>query len=242
MPDPVLTDFSSIPERPTKASVLQACTLLNPLTEAQREDLIESSFMAYAERGELIWHAGSPAEYAAIIGVGFIKMTKLNPSGQEMAVELLGPGQCLGLMVVLEGRSFPLSALAATHCWYMKASARNLIAAYQANDKLKDQVVRNLGPRLRRAHDMMSRLSSGKVEQRIAAILFILADSYGARNGHAINIQVPLTRQDIAEMAGTTTETSIRVLSKWQKEGVVATDKHLISILDEAKLTEVMSQ
>jgi CRP/FNR family transcriptional regulator len=221
--------------------VVEACSLLNGLTQEDRQEIAAHSFTAYAERGELIWSAGSPAEFVAIIGVGFVKMTKTSPGGQESAVELVGPGQCIGLFAAIEGRQFPLNAVAVTNTWYLKVPARVICAYYERSSSFKDQILRNLAPRLRKAHEMMSRLSSGRVEERIAAVLFLLADSYGSPQAQGMRIEVPLTRQDISEMAGTTVETTIRVLSKWQKEGVVATDHHIITILKEDDLQDIIS-
>jgi CRP/FNR family transcriptional regulator, nitrogen oxide reductase regulator len=243
MPERILAAvraLNQVPERPSNAAVIESCTLLNALREDQRRDLIAHSFMAYAERGEAIWTAGQPSEYFAVVGAGFVKMTKSTASGQEVAMELLGPGQAFGLFAAIEGRAFPLAAIAVTNCWYLKIPMRLFLPIYTESNALKDALIRNLGPRLRKAHEMMSRLSSGRVEERVAAVLFILADSYGVRTDEGLQIGVPLTRQDIAEMAGTTVETTIRILSRWQKEGVVCTEKHLITILDEDELEEAV--
>ena len=62
--------------RPTNIAVIEACTMLNPLSSDERLNLATSSFMAFAERGEMIWSAGSPSEFAAVVGTGFVKMTK----------------------------------------------------------------------------------------------------------------------------------------------------------------------
>lgn len=230
----------SIPDRPSNLSVVEACSLLNALNPEAREQLAMKSFMAYAEKGETIWMAGAPADFCAVVGVGFVKMSKTTPHGQEVAVELLGPGQVFGLMAAIEGKSFPLGATAVTNTWYLKIPTREMLGVYQVSSSLKDQIIRNIGPRLRKAHDMMTRLSSGKVEERIAAILFILADSYGHETPSGIELSVPLTRQDISEMAGTTTESTIRVLSRWQKEGLVSTSRQLITILLPDELLEVL--
>jgi CRP-like cAMP-binding protein len=229
-----------IPERPTNVSVIEACTLFNGLEPEQKAQLAAESFMAYAERGEAIWTAGSPSDFVAVSGAGFVKMTRTSPTGQEVAMELLGPGQCFGFMAAIEGRSFPLSAVAVSNCWYLKIPTRVLMPIYQASGQLKDLVVRNIGPRLRKAHDMMTRLSSGRVEERIAAILLILADSYGERTPNGLELKVPLTRQDIGEMAGTTVETTIRVLSKWQKDGLITTQRQLITIQNEERVEDIL--
>ena len=212
--------------------------MLNPLTEAEYKLVGEQSFMAYAERGEALWLAGSPSHIVAVVGVGFVKMTRTTPQGSEVAIELLGPGQCLGLLVAVEGREYPLSAIAVTATWYLKIPTRVILEIYNSNMVLRDHFLRSLAPRLRKAQEMMARMSTGKVEQRIAAVLLILADSYGVSQSDGMRIAVPLTRQDLSEMAGTTVETSIRVMSRFQKDGILATDKQLITILDQAALSE----
>lgn len=230
--------MSSTTEKPSIDSVIGACSILNALTESERLRVSEQSFMAYAERGEIIWLAGSPSQNIDVVGSGFVKMTRSTPQGTEVAIELLGPGQCFGLLVAIEGREYPLSAIAVTNTWYLKIPTRQFMELYNANASLRDHILRGLAPRLRKAHDMMARMSTGRVEQRLAAVLLILMDSYGEPLALGTRIAVPLTRQDLAEMAGTTVETSIRVMSKLQKEGILATDKQMITVLDSASLTE----
>ena len=232
--------LAAIPDRPANIAAIEACSILNALSAEERQKVAGESFMAYAERGELIFGAGSVAETVCIVGTGFVKLTRASGSGQEMSVELLGPGQCFGLLVAIEGRAYPLSSIAVTNCWYLKVPSRVLLPLYQASGAFKDNVVRSLGPRLRKAHDMMLRLSSVRVEERLAAVLFILGDSYGLREDGHLKISVPLTRQDVAEMAGTTVETTIRTFSRWQKSGILATDRQRLTILDEHALEEIM--
>jgi len=230
-----------MPEKPTVLSVIEACSAYNSLSEADRMKLANQSFLAYAERSEPIWLAGAPSEFSGVIGVGFAKMTRTTPHGAEIAVELLGPGQCFGILAAVEGRVFPLSAVAVTNCWYLKIPTRVLLEMYRENASLRDQILRSLAPRLRRAHDMMARMSTGKVEERIAAVLLILGEMYGRRgNKGSIRLSVPLTRQDIAEMAGTTVESCIRVMSRWQKAGIIATNHQVITMKDLQSLNAAM--
>lgn len=88
----------------------------------------------------------------------------------------------------------------------------------------------------------MAKMTSGRVDERIAAILFLLAESYGERCPEGTRLQVPLTRQEISEMAGTTVESTIRVLSRWQKEGLVSTDRQYITLRDTHRMSQVLSR
>ena len=90
--------------------------------------------------------------------------------------------------------------------------------------------------RLRQAFDMISHLSVGKVDQRVAAVLLMLSNSFGEDQKGGIQLTVPLTRQDISEMAGTTVESTIRVMSKWQKQGLITTNNQYIFLQDPHKL------
>jgi CRP-like cAMP-binding protein len=226
--------------RPSVIDVIETCSLLNALKDEERLNLAEKSFLAFAERGETIWLAGGPSHFVGIVGNGFVKMTRTTIQGSEVAMELLGPGQCFGLFAAIEGRAYPLTATAVTTTWYVKIPTRVLIEVYNNSSAFKDQIVRSLGPRLRRAHDMMARMAASKVEQRIAAVLLILIDSYGEKTDQGVRINVPLTRQDLSEMAGTTVETSIRTMSKWQKAGIIATDHQMITVVSPSALDELL--
>jgi len=227
-------------DRPSNVAVIEACSLFNALRPEERRTLAEASYVAFAERGEFIWVAGASSHFAAVVGTGFIKMTRTTPQGSEVAVELLGPGQAAGLLSAIEGRVYPLSAVAVTDVWYLKIPVPALMEVYHESLGLRDQVLRSLAPRLRKAHDMMARMSSGKVEHRIAAVLLILVLSYGEKVSEGTRLTVPLTRADLAEMAGTTVETAIRVMSRWQKEGVLTTDHQVITILKPGVLDELL--
>jgi len=128
-----------------------------------------------------------------------------------------------------------------TNCWYLKVPTRAIHEVYQTNERLRDSLLRSLAPRLRKAHEMMARMSSEKIEQRLAAVLLILAESYATDSEDGTVLTVPLTRQDLAEMAGTTVETAIRVMSKWQKQQVLSTNHQWITIRSIPALEDLLS-
>lgn len=223
-------------DAPTKLQVLRASTLLNSLTEPEVGELASTSHMAFAERGSVIWLNGADIDFFGVVGIGFVKMMRSTAVGQDVTTELMGPGQVFGLLGVLDGTGCPQTAQAVCNTWYLKVNKREFLAVYRENTVLKEHLLRRTSQRLRGSFEMFARMSTGKVEQRIAAILFMLADSYGTDNGEGIVLEVPLTRQDIAEMAGTTVETTIRTLSSWQKQRIVETNHKQITILDQRVL------
>lgn len=229
-------------EKPTVQSLLQSSTLLNAITAEEMESLINTSRVVHAERGEVIWMTGDQVDFFGLSGTGFIKMVRGNSDGSDVAVELMGPGQIFGMMGTIAMSGCPLTAIAVTDLWYARIPKRPFLDIYEKNTVLKDRLVRRMTVRLHGAMDLMARMSSGRVDERIAAILFILGDSYGERKGNRMTLQVPLTRQEIAEMAGTTVESCIRIMSRWQKAGLVHTEKHIVTILDEKRLNQILSK
>lgn len=228
--------------KPSISNLLQSSTLLNALTPEEMEGLATTSRVAHVDRGEIIWMTGDDVDYFGLAGTGFVKMVRGNSDGTDVAVELMGPGQIFGMMGAIAMSGCPLTAIAVTDMWYLRIPKRPFLEIYARNVRLKDSLVRRMTLRLHGAMDLMARMSSGRVDERIAAILFILADSYGERHGKRLTLQVPLTRQEIAEMAGTTVESCIRVMSRWQKAGLVLTEKHVVTILDEERLARVLSR
>lgn len=228
------------PARPTVISILRSSTLLNSLSEEDRQNLVEVCHTAFAERGESIWTNGAEVDFVGLVGTGFVKMVKCTSSGTELTHELMGPGQMFGLLGALEGRGCPLGARAVTHVWYLKIPFREFKPIYERTLALRDHVVRRATLRLRQAQDQLARVSTGTVESRIAGVLTMLAESYGRPTEFGTLIDVPLTRQDIAEMAGTTVESTIRVVSKWQKCGYVSTKSRLLTLLDESAIERLV--
>lgn len=215
---------------PSVLATLRSSTLLNSLSDAQVDLLAASSHMAYAERAEVIWLSGAEVGFAGLVGHGFVKMVRSMPTGQELTAELMGPGQIFGFLGMMQGGGCPLSARAVCNTWYLKMPKRELLSIYEENATLRDLLVRRTTSRLRLAYDMMARMAAGKVEQRLAAVILTLAEGYGDLQGEGFRLTVPLTRQDLAELAGTTVETTIRVLSRWQKEGVLETDGRFLVV------------
>jgi CRP/FNR family transcriptional regulator, nitrogen oxide reductase regulator len=229
-------------ERPKVINVLQSNTLLNALTPDEMETLAQVCRPVYVERGEMIWWSGADVDFFGLAADGFVKMVRSCSSGTDVTMELFGPGQIFGMMGTITRTGCPLSAYAVTNLWYLRMPKRPFLDIYEKNVPLKDHLIRKTALRLHSAVDLMARMSSGRVDERIAAILFILSESYGRTEpGGTTRLDVPLTRQEISEMAGTTVESTIRVMSRWQKDGIIETDRQHVVILDSERLSSILS-
>jgi CRP/FNR family transcriptional regulator len=89
-------------------------------------------------------------------------------------------------------------------------------------------------------YETLKSIAGGKVEERIAKVILEIADRIGKKYEDTIIIEAPLTRLDIAEMTGTTVETTIRVMSKWKKQGIINTERGYIEILKRRELEKLV--
>jgi len=112
----------------------------------------------------------------------------------------------------------------------MRISRQNLLKIMEEYPILKLEIVRYFSDKLRDAHEMLKNIATERVEKRIASLLFKLSEKVGVDDDGYRKIDFPLTRQEIAEMVGTTVETCIRTISKFQKKGMVKSSAGRISI------------
>lgn len=221
--------------------ILRLNALFGALKPDEMDHLAAVSRVVRAERGEVLWFQGADVDFVSLSFDGFVKMVRTSALGADVTIELFGPGHVFGLMGAITGAGCPLTAIAVSDLWYLRIPKQAVLDIYGKNVDLKDRLIRKAALRLHGAVDLMARMSSGRVDQRIAAILFILAESYAVKDPLGIRLQCPLTRQEIGEMAGTTVESTIRVMSRWQKQGLVTTDRQHVVILDDLKLTQILA-
>lgn len=229
-------------ERPSAQQIADRSALLARLSVEDRQKLAVASRVAHAERGEVLWLSGAQVSFFGVIHDGFVKMAKTGPDGSEATIELMGPGQVFGMLGAVTGTGCPLAAIAVTNLWYLQVPKSSFLPVYQTSASLKDALITRSASRLHGIMQLMARLAGGSVEQKLAAVVLILSDSYGEVRDGAVSLQVPLTRQELADMAGTTVESAIRVMSRWQKAGIISTERRLLTILDEGRLHQLVSQ
>ncbi|UCD35716.1 MAG: Crp/Fnr family transcriptional regulator, partial [Nitrospiraceae bacterium] len=109
-------------------------------------------------------------------------------------------------------------------------SRQNLLTVMEEYPVLKLEIVKYFSDKLRDAHEMLKNIATERVEKRVASLLLKLSEKVGVESRGFRKIDFPLTRQEIAEMVGTTVETCIRTMSKFQKSGIVKSSNGRISV------------
>ena len=159
-----------------------------------------------------------------------MKILKHSMMGKDIILEMMSPGDIFGGVAVLDKKDFPASALAMESTTVIWISRQDLLTIMEEYPILKLEVVKYFSDKLRDAHEMLKNLATERVEKRIAFLLLKLSEKAGVSDKRFKKINFPLTRQEIAEMVGTTVETCIRTTSKFQKQGMIKSSNNRIMI------------
>lgn len=169
---------------------------------------------------ERIFAEGEPALFFCIVRSGHVKIVRAGHGGRDVVLELLGPGEPFGGVAVMERRDYPASAQATEPTVVLRIPRDPLIALSERHPSIVREMALMMGRRLRGAHDSVTSLAVDPVDARLAAALVRLAEREGAGAAGAGRLPA-LTRQSLADMTGTTVETTIRTLGRWLKSGLL---------------------
>lgn len=223
----------------SKVQLIERNAILARLLPDEIESLAAAARRAKFHRGDIIWDLGNQVQWFGLITTGFVKMVKTAGTGKDAVLEIMGPDQSFGCLGVIEGSGCPLSAQCVTDVELLQIPRTSFLEQYEANLSLQKELMRVSARRLFAKLDLMAKLTSGRVESRIASVLIVLIESYGKVQGDGMLINVPLTRQDLSDFTGVTLESAIRNMSAWQKQGIVRSDKSMITILDMNRIEEL---
>ncbi len=215
-------------EQGEKADILRSSLMFSGLNEAELAELaglaIEHSFAP----GQFILWEGDDPHLFYLVCEGRVKILKQSSSGKEFIVAFFAPGEMFGEVAVFEGKPYPASAQAVAKTMVLGIAREQFLSFLADRPAVALKIITVLGARLRDAHNRLRDLASERAEQRLAKILLMLSSKLGS--------SLPFTRQEIADMAGTTTETAIRIMSRLQGDSIVRSSRGKIIILDETKL------
>ena len=191
------------------------------------------------DKGDLIFAEGDPSHAFILIVSGRVKVFKSTPAGKEVILEIFGAGDPLGAVAVYEGAPFMASALALEHTQLLAIEHHAFLRLLEENPAIVRGLLSGLTIRLAELTRRLAELSGARVETRFARLFLKLSEQIGRADRGGTFVPMPLSRQELADLSGTTIETSIRIMSRWQKEDVLHTEKDGFLILDRAALEDV---
>lgn len=192
--------------------------------------------------GEAVYFAGDPARRLYVLAAGKLKLTRHSLSGQDVLLAILGPGEFFGSLSLLGDPTYPDTAQAQTEVCALGIGVQELQTILLKYPPVAIAVLQETAQRLQAAHETIRQLSAFPVERRIASILLALGQKLGEASDQGLLIQVPLSRQELAEMAGATVETASRVMSKLEQSGIVRTGRQWVALADEKRLAALAQE
>src|SRR4051794_6539333 len=218
---------------------LRRSTIFRRLAADDRGRLAAVATTRDYDKGAFIFSEGDPSDLLYTVVTGRVKVFKSTPRGTDVILELFGPGDPVGAVAVYESRPYPASAIALepTSCLVIPRQA--FFSLLEGYPTMVRGLLVGLTHRLVELTNRLTELSGGRIEGRLARFFLKLGTDMGQRRDEGLFIPLVLSRQELADMIGTTIETTIRIMSRWGKDGVVRTDKDGFAIVDRGTLETV---
>jgi len=212
-------------------SLLTALPPFRSLTRPQIREILDAAQTARFDAGSSVFSEGMPVDRYFLLLDGHIRVQRTTPGGEQVIALYIAPGQLFGVGAALGYKTYPATAVAADDCvvlWWPNRLWPDFVARY---DGFATQTYKVVGDRITEMHSMIAEMATKQVEQRIACAILRLIAQMGRKVDGGIEIDFPITRQNISDMTGTTLHTVSRLLSAWEKDGIVASERKKITVI-----------
>lgn len=239
MPHPPLVEPAPDPR---VEELLRATPVFRRLDAADRRTIAAVTTIQRFSRGATIFEQGMPSDAFYTIAAGRVKVFKMMPTGKDLILEVFGQGDPLGAVAAYDGRPFPASAVALEDTTCLVIPRPAFFTLLERHPSLVRGLMAGLTMRLIELTNRLAELSGGRIESRFARLFLKLATDMGRAERGGVFVPLPLSRQELADMTGTTIETCIRIMSRWGKDSIVRTEKDGFVVLDRAALEAAADQ
>ncbi|MDE3018150.1 MAG: Crp/Fnr family transcriptional regulator [Nitrospirota bacterium] len=209
---------------------LRTIPLFNILTERERKKIADEVVESRYKKGQYIFRQGDPAKYFHVLQEGSVKCVKSSPDGKDVTLKVLMPGDLFCCeAAVFDGTPHPGCAMPMGDVSVLRLNKKTYFDVLRRNPDAAIEVIKYLGQRLNEAQEKTNTLALDRAESRIASLLVNLAVRSSVKDAQGLRLTIRLTRQDLADMAGITVETAIRIMGKLKKDRLVSgTAKQLV--------------
>jgi CRP-like cAMP-binding protein len=214
------------------SAVLAQVPLFKRVSPDDRERIAAVSQIRDYDRGDVVFDEGDPSDFFYIVVTGRVKVFKHGPSGHDIILEMFGPGGPLGAVAAYESRPYPASASPIEPASCLLIPRQAFFTLLEQHPSLVRGLLGSLSLRLVELTSRLAELTGGRIDARFARLFLKLADQLGREDRGGVFIPLPLSRQELADLTGTTIETAIRIMSRWGKENVLRTEKDGFVLVD----------
>jgi CRP-like cAMP-binding protein len=210
--------------------LLGSIDLFSELETEQIERVAQAARQRRLGREAYLYYQGDPADHLFVLLEGRLKLTQVTPDGHQILLRHIGPGEAFAIPAILGGFEYPTSAQAVEDSLLLSWDRQSMRDLMRGAPALALRALDVVASHVREFQDRIRELSTERVERRIARALLRLAHQSGRKVEEGVLIDLPLSRQDLAEMTGTTLFTVSRTLSQWESQGLVVTGRERVTI------------
>jgi CRP-like cAMP-binding protein len=202
----------------------------------EQDSILARAGSHHYSTGTAVFEQGEPASSFYVLLSGRLRVTQLDPSGQQTVVRMVNPGDLFGIARALRRTDYPGTATAVVDSVALQWPMDAWDELTERHPRLAVNAMQTIGQRLQEAHARVRELSTEEVERRVAHAVLRLANQSGKKEAEGIRIDFPISKQDIAEMTGTTLHTVSRILSAWERAGLVQGGRQKLLIREPHRL------
>ena len=213
--------------------------------ELDKKQLVEvnKKFTAthYSKR-EIIYRQGDSATMLRVVVAGNVKLAAHTMEGKNVLLDMLQPGAFFGNPTAARKDVYNETAETQTDACILSIRLTDFREVMNRYPSVAMSVLDITTDRLNESRQRIQHLSTLPVTKRIAHILVTLGNKFGEKDPRGLLVQLPLSRKDLADMAGTSTETTSRIMSRFQEEGLITTGRQWVAINDKPELLRISAE
>lgn len=206
---------------------------------ADLETILGRAQAAHYVKGKVVFSQDEHAHSFFLLLHGRLRVTQVTPHGEQIVVRFVNPGDLFGIALAIGRTTYPGTATAAVDSLALVWPSAIWPELMSRHPTLASNAMRMVGSRLQEAHQRVRELSTEDVEHRIAHALLKLAREAGVTRDKGVEVDFPVSRQDLAEMTASTLHTVSRIMSAWEAAGIVESGRQRVFIRDEARLQAI---
>jgi CRP-like cAMP-binding protein len=205
---------------------------------AQLNEIDERGIVNTYKKNQAIFLQGNSPYGVFCLHSGSVKIEINNGNGKESIVRLVAPGEFFGHRAIFGNKAYHASAIALENSNVIFYEKDFFFKVIKGNPEISFNLMQNLSQLAGIAEESIVSISHSNVRERLAGLLISLKDSYGVKDALGIRLEIKLSREDMAAMIGTSTETMARLFTEFKNEGIVVQEGKMLFIANEKKLIE----
>lgn len=206
------------------------------LTQPQIREILDAATALRFDAGVAVFSEGLPVERFFLLLDGHIRVIRTTPGGDQIIALHIAPGQLFGIGAAIGRTSYPATAMTADDCVTLAWPNRLWPVFVDTYDGFATETYKVVGERVGEMNNRLVEMATQQVEQRIANAILRLVTQAGRKVDGGIEIGMPITRQNLSDMTGTTLHTVSRLLSGWERDGIVMSERRKITVTEPHRL------